>query len=498
MSLQHEADLKNGAMYAACALISAVGQDPSITYFHPSCIAFQKRLHLVILQNHNKYGRVIRLGPSRLVFNTATALRELNSELRWNDIYLNDRITKSDAYLAAASQSIFNVFTALDNDMHRQKRKRVSQVTSERAMRSFEPTMAEQIDIYLEQILTSSKNSEPVNMTERSSRLSLDIVGQLAFGSDLEMQKKEANRFIVKGMQFRDYRGNIYMHYPILRKVSIDAIFDWVFYEVREKFFRLLESMIKARAKLGRHAKADFYSDVAGEMGTDTSIKSPRSGELSAEAWSFLTAVATRKCYRRLEGEIRSTFSSAADIKGGPKLASCTYLRACIDEALRMSPPSSITLWRVQDPKDKEPLVIDCHAIPRGITFGVNTYALHYNEAYFPEPFTFRPERWLDEPGNQEARKRAALEGFAAFSIGARSCAGKAMAYLGLSFVPAKTLWLFDFETAPGKLGKVGGGTPGATDGRDKPGEFQLYDIFTSQHHGPYLVFRAREDPAKV
>ncbi|KAI1084667.1 hypothetical protein F5B20DRAFT_522690 [Whalleya microplaca] len=30
-------------------------------------------------------------------------------------------------------------------------------------------------------------------------------------------------------------------------------------------------------------------------------------------------------------------FGSNAGLRGGPKLASCGYLRACIDEALRMS-----------------------------------------------------------------------------------------------------------------------------------------------------------------
>ena len=378
-------------------------------------------------------------------------------------------------------------------------------------MRSFEPTMTSQIDIFLRQILSSAKTSEPTNMTEKSRYLSLDIAGHLAFGTELNTQTDTSHRFLLAGMQFGNYRGSIYMHYPLLRKLYLKKIFDWVLYDKRERYFRLLESMITTRASLGKDGKTgDFYSYVADEMGVDPSGKnSPRGSPLWAEAWFFLTAggdtVATAiagclfylsrnpPCYRRLADEIRSAFSTAAEIKGGPQLAGCVYLRSCIDEALRMSPPTSTTLWRVQDPDHRrnEALVIDGHVIPPGTTFGVNPYALHHNEEYFPEPFVYRPERWLDEPGNREARRRA-LEAFVAFSVGSRACAGKAMAYLEVSLVLARTLWFFDFEGAKGRLGQVGGGTAGATDGRDHVDEFQIRDIFTSQHDGPYVVFKRR------
>lgn len=58
--------------------------------------------------------------------------------------------------------------------------------------------------------------------------------------------------------------------------------------------------------------------------------------------------------------------------------------------------------------------------------------------------------------------------------------------------VIAKTLWYFDFEPAPGKLGEVGAGKTEGSLGRTRPDEFQLEDIFTSSHDGPYLMFRPR------
>lgn len=150
--------------------------------------------------------------------------------------------------------------------------------------------------------------------------------------------------------------------------------------------------------------------------------------------------------------------------------------------------------WRQQSAEDHQkgqPLIIDGHAIPPGTEIGVSAYALHHNEKYFPSSFSFQPERWLDaaKDSTQAAMMRSA---FMHFSVGARSCAGKAMAYLEASLVMAKTLWHFDFEAAPGELGRVGGGGPGKGFGRERPDEYQLYDIFASSHSGPNLVFKAR------
>lgn len=195
--------------------------------------------------------------------------------------------------------------------------------------------------------------------------------------------------------------------------------------------------------------------------------------------------------YSELAHEIRSTFGSAAEIQGGSKLTGCKYLRAAIDEALRMTPPVGGTLWReLSDAqKDSEPFIVDGHVIPPGTLVGVSTYCLHHNEKYFPEPFEFRPERWLVE---DEAALRLMNSAFCPFSVGARACAGKAMAYLEMSLVVARTLHKFDFDVAPGELGKVGAGMAGRTDGRGRTEEFQLYDIFAAMHDGPNLVFRPR------
>lgn len=161
-----------------------------------------------------------------------------------------------------------------------------------------------------------------------------------------------------------------------------------------------------------------------------------------------------------------------------------------------MAPPFVGTFWREPDSSYKGPFVVDGHVIPPGTIVGVNPYSLMHNDKYFPDPFQFRPERWLVDTGDEEELYAHSLmrRAFIPFAAGETGCLGKCMAYHETSLTVAKTLWYFDFHYPPGKVGQLGEGQPGRTDGRGRKDEYQLYDIATADHDGPNLTFEPRED----
>ncbi|KAI1761896.1 cytochrome P450 [Hypoxylon sp. FL1150] len=400
------------------------------------------------------------------------------------------------------------MFNALDRAAHSHKRRVVGQLISERSMRAFEPTMVSQIDIFLRQILISGNNGETINMTTRCQRLGADVVGLLAFGYELNTQTADTNIIIPAAMKATSYRISLYMAWPTIR--LIDPVFRWLGRKKSPK------CMIGRRMSMPRDAAHDLYAVASGDT-TPSGDRGLQGTELWSEASFFVmaggTTVATlmsaiffylsrhADVYTRLADEIRTTFTSGRAIKGGSQLSSCRYLRAVIDETMRVAPPTTATPWREEDiysatpaPSDGSPFLVDGHAIPRGTAVGVSLYSLMHNTAYFPEPFAFRPDRWLDGGSDgafDEATRATMRRALAPFALGDRGCAGKAMAYLEASLVVAKTLWYFDFRTAEGPAGRVGGGTPGRG-WRDREDEYQLFDIFTADHDGPNLVFEPR------
>ncbi|KAI0828784.1 cytochrome P450 [Hypoxylon sp. FL0890] len=463
-----------------------------ITNWYTGFFAIKRDLHIEIWRNHQKYGPVVRIGPDRLTFNSATALR---------DIYQNERVTKPPTYLCTqAKPGAHSIWNALDRGMHRRKRKLVGRATTDASMRSFEPSMIEQVDIFIQQL--GRIRHQPVDVKNRCSYLSFDIIGLLSFGYSLHLQTDEENQYLTERLARSNHRMHVYMQIPIIPRHKLHIYINKFFQQEREKVACLVETMIRSRMAEDVDAKRDLYSYVA-EAVNAKDDDGLRIGDLWYEAFFFIiaggdtTATALsatffylsrhQKCYEKLATEIRTTFRSADEICGS-KLSGCQYLRACIDESLRMSPPLPGTLWRQLAPEEEggKPLIVDGHIIPPGTKVGVNTYSLHHNEEYFQDSFTYNPDRWLvtGDPKDGGASRKAMHDAFAAFSTGYRGCAGKPTAYLELSLALAKTLWYFDFETAPGKLGDIGVG---------QKGEFHLYDIFTSTHDGPYLVFKARD-----
>jgi cytochrome P450 len=457
--------------------------------------AAKKQLHLATHVGHLKYGSVYRLGPKRLVFNTVNAVR---------DIYLHPNVSKAGIYRHTQFNVQTNIFGTLDKTAHRQKRKLYGRILSDRSIRTFEPTMLKEIDAFLQQL--SNSELKAINLSPLCERLTADVAGQLAFGQPLDTQTSELNRVFPRAMASMNALVSLFMAWPNMSLVW--PLLRQLVKKSGRAFQTSIQRIIKARLALPKDAKHDFYSMAPTDVGDGDAALTK--SELWAEAIFIIPAGGTtvstalssvffylannEHAYARLAKEIRETFNEENEIQTGPMLYGCQYLRAVIDEAMRMSPPFLGTFWRETTPSQQE-WIVDGHVIPRGTIVGVSPYAIMHNEAYFPEPYEFRPERWLvpdnGHTGEEEARKNM-QRAFVPFCLGETGCLGKTMAYQETSLTIARTLWRFDFSLAPGEEGKLGQGRPGRGDGREKVGEYQLLDISTADHDGPNLVFKDR------
>ena len=121
----------------------------------------------------------------------------------------------------------------------------------------------------------------------------------------------------------------------------------------------------------------------------------------------------------------RKTLPSPADLDKLP------LLEALILETLRLHAANPARMQRIVPP---ECLTLHGHQIPGGTTVSTNAYCLHRNSEVFPEPFEWKPERWLAAKGDREAEKAAVDEKrrwFWAFGSGPRMCIGQHFAVQG-------------------------------------------------------------------
>lgn len=171
-------------------------------------------------------------------------------------------------------------------------------------------------------------------------------------------------------------------------------------------------------------------------------------------------------------------------------LSSCAYLRACLNEAMRLVPAIAGVLPRtILSPG----LNISGEYFPPGTIVGVSSYTIHRNAECFSEPFKFRPERWLNENQDNDSGFKRVHEAFFGFSQGPRGCVGKHLAYTEMSTAVAYIVWHLEIQLAnalDGEMGKSKSIPEWASEMQAR-GELPTSDMFVSHPiDGPFLKFR--------
>ena len=207
----------------------------------------------------------------------------------------------------------------------------------------------------------------------------------------------------------------------------------------------------------------------------------------TALAASFFYLLHNPGTLQKAAAEVRSTFQSADEIRTGEKLDCCKYLDGVMEETLRRAPPKPSHVPREVLPGG---LVIDGHHIPAGIVVGVPAYSIHHNPDYYPDPWSFRPGRWLvdERAGITQASVNIARQAFCPFSLGIRGCIGKNLAYLEYKIALAHLLWKFDFRQAEGDT--LGEGSRDLEVGRRRVDEWQMVDCIGVMREGPMVEFK--------
>jgi cytochrome P450 len=189
--------------------------------------------------------------------------------------------------------------------------------------------------------------------------------------------------------------------------------------------------------------------------------------------------------------EVRNRYASVSDISSD-SVNDLIYLRACIDEALRLCPPVPGHL-----PREvlSGGLVIDGEYFPKGTVVGVSAYAIHHNPDYYPDPFEFRPQRWIEneKAGVTPESVANARAAFCAFSIGQRGCIGKQLAYVELTIALATLLYVYDVRLPSSEKELEAEILNNSRWGRDGAEEYQLMEGFLAWTEGPMMEFRERK-----
>ncbi|KFX96737.1 hypothetical protein V490_03168 [Pseudogymnoascus sp. VKM F-3557] len=474
-----------------------------ITDWHQVYHAYHGNRHLSLYLMHEKYGPFVRYGPNALSTNTATALHSIYG--------FHSSVQKGNFYTAfPANKHAYNTHSSIDKAQHSRKRRVLSHAFSDGAVKAMERYILQNVRAFTDGLGASSKvvGEERKgwglgqNMADWCNYLTFDVMGDLCFGKAFGMLEKEDNRFAIELIGNAAHRHLICGTMPLLHEYHLDHVLFPHLAAGRQRYMAYSKSQSVERMKNPDVDRKDFFYYLlkAKDPETGASFALP---ELWAEsnlliiAGSDTTSTALAAAFFYLvhnpatlqiaQNEVRDAFSDEEEIVAGATLNSCTYLRAVLDESMRLSAPVGGILPREVIGKG---LDIDGHHFPAGVDVGTSHYAVHHNPAYYPDPFAFKPERWIVAGETTQEDVTKAKSAFCAFSVGPRACIGRALAYTELMISLGRVLYTFDMRLAGGM--RVGEGGVGMGAGRERQSEYQLKDSFTSLKDGPMVEFRRR------
>lgn len=205
----------------------------------------------------------------------------------------------------------------------------------------------------------------------------------------------------------------------------------WERYKKGEVVSDLFQSLMEDKS--GNHQNLE-WGEIVAEVALMISGSSSVSNTIANVMFQLLE---NPKCMQKLRDEVDSALDADDIVAPNDKVKHLPYLRACLDESLRMYPSISHGLPRATPPEGAQ---IRDKWIPGNTSVSISAYVAHRDPAVFPNPEMFDPDRWLGDEAKQLQQY------FIAFSAGARGCIGRPISYLLQTMLLASMLHRYEFS----------------------------------------------------
>lgn len=312
-----------------------------------------------------------------------------------------------------------NSVILLDGDLHMEQRKLLLPPFHGERIKALEELVRDAVERELERLERGEQR-----LHQRMQALTLEVILRAVFGLDPGPRLDELRELLTALLSFADRPASIV---PIpepgertKRLLNTAGPFKG-FFGLRERVDELLFALVEERRRQ-REGRADVLALLLDARHEDGSPMSD--AELRDELMTLLvaghetTATALAWAFVLLARHPRVAGELADSLEDGDE-----YLIATIQEVLRRRPVLPNAAPRLS----KVPYEVAGRPYPSGICLVPNAYLVHHDPELYPDPYAFRPERFLGrKPGTYE---------WLPFGGGRRRCLGASFAQLEMRVV---------------------------------------------------------------
>ncbi|KAH8746261.1 cytochrome P450 [Diaporthe sp. PMI_573] len=395
----------------------------------------------VIRRYHEKYKtKVLRIGPNAISVADSNAVR---------DIYVaGGGFLKDARYQNFNLGPVVSIFSSIDTAYRDVRAKAVAPLFSPARLREeshAQGSIGRHVADFLSQLCAFRQAGIKTDILDLCAKLSIDVVSDYVLGqpfgglaeqahlglaeqqtSDAKLSANEFIHAIVGFARFSLLPNNLFkLVYSVSQKISHSEKVDKSFGRIQEFMGQVMKG-----TKQGKKT-TEHYQDrllAAGISFPETGVQCE--AILFAGGDSTAVMLATTLFHLTQNKEARGRLLH--DLRAAPPTADdnrrpdIPFLRACVKEGLRLGMANPTRLTRVVPPGAN--LTVDGISVPAGAVVGCAAYVLHHDPAVFPDPFAFRPERWIDDDRNCGLYRPQMERSLIAFGAGLRACLGKNLA----------------------------------------------------------------------
>ncbi|KAL4911374.1 hypothetical protein BDW74DRAFT_172836 [Aspergillus multicolor] len=418
-----------------------------------------KNAHFKAVYNsHQKYGTHVRIGPTQLSISDPRAM---------NDIYGHGSNFPKDEFYDAGAGPYRSMADTRSKEEHQRKRKLLAHAFAQKTIVGLEPIIQTGLQDLSRVMVDHANHGTEINLRRVLNYFAIDFMSLVVFGESLGCVQRGNDIVEARTADGRVYKvpyiktlHDMHMHTvltgaePALLSLGSTLLSWHPDVKAGRDWSNVVRQLCEKRLTIAdRDTRQDIFSKFlrnskGEEMNLDPAEVIVECAVMMNAGSETNTAVLVSAIYhiykhplvlRRVREELDAVVpvDAVQDIPSYKTISNMPYLRACIDEAMRIQPASTQGFPRVV-PKGGR--MIAGRFVEEGVTVSVPTYTLLQDPTAFPDPFDYNPDRWLT--GDKSALHAA----FYPFNHGPRACIGRNISYLEQLLAVATIVRSFEIE----------------------------------------------------
>ncbi|KAL9074546.1 MAG: hypothetical protein Q9157_004341 [Trypethelium eluteriae] len=401
-------------------------------------------------------GPIIRINPNELHIRDPEYFETIYSQ--GNDI---DKVEWQRFMFSIPS----SIGSTVEHDVHRIRKAPLLSFFSKARVQQQAPNIIARLETMFDRLRKEYVGkAKPVNLCDLFSCFAADVITRYSFGKSYDFlgYPDFICPFSTAVAGFKK-AGQISIQFPIVPRLLRTIPDQWVsilrpsFAPVasfKKEVFRLIAAE-KARKADGSTKDTDqsIFSQLLDSNLPASELESHRLMEegvavigaaIDTTKWSTVVIIfhilQNPIVLERVRQELDKAIPDPSSLPPLTTLEQLPYFMACIEEGIRLSYGGFVRSPR----RHPKPLQYQSWTIPARTPICTDAWTMHHDENIFPDSFSFRPERWLNDPKSPSGKSLSRY--ILAFGKGSRVCLGMQLAYAEMELSLAALFRQFDLQ----------------------------------------------------